>query len=188
MAYKIGLIVDGEGDIASLKKKFSNTFQILKTDGPRGHTASPEKIIAKGRKQISMLRSLKCKKVIMLLDLENRSISYEELKKTLVEEAKKQDLGIEIGFAIPNKMIENWYLADLCILSSKKVYIKDNLKQRNYEGTNGKKELKNLFKKGHNYSETIHGPQLFELIRDKVAIKNSQSYKDFLFQIEVLTT
>jgi hypothetical protein len=80
-------------------------------------------------------------------------------------------------------MIENWFLADVEILSKKKNYIKDNLRQKNYEGTIGKNELKKIFKPNCFYSETKHGPVLFSLIRERIAKINSVSFSTFLKEI-----
>lgn len=187
MSKKIGIIVDGEGDMASLNYKFEQ-FRVLKTDGPRGHNAEADKIIIKGRKQISMLKAFKCEKIILMLDLEMRKLSCDEFKENLCSELKKHDFGTEISFVIPNRMIENWYLADIAFLSKKKVFLKDSIKQKNFEGTNGKDELKRIFKKEYSYSETNHGPQLFILIRDNIAVKNSPSYKKFLIEVGILNT
>lgn len=118
-----------------------------------------------------------------MLDFESRSNSPAHLMGELETELQNYQFGIEVAFAIPNRMIENWYLADIAYLSKKKIFLKDNLKQKIYEGLDGKQELKKLFKKGTSYSETQHGPQLFILIRDHIAKKNSNSYKHFLEQV-----
>jgi uncharacterized protein (DUF2249 family) len=81
-------------------------------------------------------------------------------------------------------MIENWLLADIENLSKKKKYLKDNIQQRNFEGTHGKNELKKLYKKNFSYSETEHGPELFEILREAVAKKNSQSFKQFINSVK----
>ena len=81
-------------------------------------------------------------------------------------------------------MIENWYLSDIEHLSRNKAYIRDGLKQKNYEGMNGKNEIKKCMKKGVSYSETRHGPELFGLLRFNIARQNSVSFDIFLKLIE----
>ncbi len=61
----------------------------------------------------------------------------------------------------------------------KRVYLREKLKQKNYEGKHGKRELKRLFRKGIQYNEVKHGPELFEIVRFAVAEKNSPSFKEF---------
>jgi hypothetical protein len=183
---KVGIIVDGEGDMAAINAKFQSQFKVLKTDGPRGHSAPIDKIIANGRKQISMLKAFQCDKIILMLDLESRSYSCDHFISGLSNELEKFDFGVPIVFAVPDRMIENWFLADIEHLSKKKTYLRDNIKQKNFEGTYGKNEIKKLFKKEYSYSEVTHGPQLFLLIRDAVASENSPSYKRFLLETGVM--
>lgn len=176
----IGVIVDGPGDLLSLKAKYPGRFKILKTDGPRGHAALPEQIIGKAKKQIYMLRDLKCSKVIIMLDFESRNCTYSSFFNDLVSAAQKYELGVELLFVVPNQMIENWYLADIEIISRNKAFMRGGLSQKKYEGLYGKGELKKLFKKEYTYNETTHGPQLFVEIRESVASENSESFKAFV--------
>lgn len=186
MNKSIGIIVDGEGDVASLNAKYKGRFRVLKTDGPRGHYAPAKKILSKGQKQISMLKALNCTKVVLMIDLESRDRTWRDLIKELEIELREYNFGVDVSFAVPNRMIENWYLADISHLSKKKAFLKKNISQKNYEGTDGKSALKRLFKKNHAYSETVHGPQLFILIRDSIACSNSDSYKHFLNEVGLL--
>ena len=90
------------------------------------------------------------------------------------------NFGASVSIAVPNRMIENWYLADIAHLCRKKKYLRDNIQQRDFEGKHGKKELKRCFKPEFAYSETKHGPELFSLIRLPVARANSQSFDAFI--------
>ena len=177
---KLGIIVDGPGDLLSIKKRYPGQYKVLKTDGPRGHCSPVCDIISKSRKQISMLSALKCSKAIILLDFECRKITFIKFIKELETEIVKHSFPIATEIVVANTMIENWYLADIEVLSKKKVYIKDKLKQRNYEGKHGKNELKKLFKPKYSYSETDHGPELFTIIRERIAKENSNSFKYFI--------
>jgi hypothetical protein len=180
---KIGIIVDGQGDFSSLQARFKDKFRILKTDGPRGHNAKPEEIISKSRKQINILRNFKCTKAIVLLDFEERGIRHGLFVQKLIAEIKNAQFPINVAVVVPNKMIENWYLADINFLSKRKKFLKNNIKQKPFEGKHGKKELKKCFVKKFSYNEVIHGPQLFKIIRNTFARKNSSSYDQFLLQI-----
>jgi len=181
----IGIVVDGDGDFSSLKKRFNRGYKILKTDGPRGHLASVSDIARKSRKQIGILRAFKCVHAIVVLDLEQRNENYDTFLQALNDAFGNIDFGIPVSVAVANKMIENWYLADIEIISKNKNFLKDNLKQKNYEGTDGKKELKKCFKKRISYSETKHGPQLFEIIRFEVASQNSISFLNFIKLVDI---
>ncbi|MBU2511967.1 DUF4276 family protein [bacterium] len=185
MNEKIGVIVDGSGDYASLNRRFKETCKIVKTDGPRGHTAKPDDIASRSRKQISILKAFKCKKVVVVLDLEKRNVKYFSFLKDLENAFRKSEFGVEVEIAVPNIMIENWYLADIKNLSKKKKFLKNDLKQKNYEGTHGKNELKKLMEKKYSYSETVHGPQLFSVLCLATARENSPSFKNFLHLVEI---
>lgn len=180
MSNKIGIIVDGAGDFAALKARFKNGYKIIKTDGPRGHTVNIVDIMSNSKKQIAMLKAYKCKKVIVMFDFENRSENYDIFRDKTIKTFNDINFGVPVSIAIPNRMIENWFLADIEHLSKLKVFLKNNLKQKVYEGLNGKNELKKCFNKKYIYSETHHGPQLFSSIRFNIAKINSRSFELFL--------
>ena len=131
-----------------------------------------------------MLKAFNCKKVIVIFDFENRSENYDNFRAKTIRAFNDVNFGIPVEIAIPNRMIENWYLSDIEYLSKLKVFLKNGLKQKVYEGKNGKYELKKCFNKKYTYSETHHGPQLFSSIRFSVAKKNSRSFGLFLDLIE----
>ncbi len=176
----VGIIVDGQGDYASLRKRFVRGYRVVKTDGPRGHTARPADIATRSRKQMGILRGFRCAKVIVMLDFEERRQDYRAFVRELEEAFSAQDFGLPVLVAVPNRMIENWYLADIELLSSQKAFLKSGLKQKKYEGANGKASIKRCMRTGHPYSETKHGPQMFEILRFRVARQNSPSFDAFL--------
>jgi hypothetical protein len=180
MSDTVGVIVDGDGDFAALRKRFTNGFRIVKTDGPRGHTADSKEIVRRARKQIRILRGLRCKRVVVVLDFEERGQPYQTFVDHLRAEFSCTDLGVPVGVAVPNRMIENWYLADIEHLSANKVFLKRNLRQRNYEGCHGKSQMKKFMRRPHTYSETKHGPEMFAILRFPVARTHSSSFDAFL--------
>lgn len=180
MSRKIGLIVDGDGEYAAFNKRFKRDFRILKTDGPRGHTASVSKIVAKASKQVSMLSSFNCRKVVIVLDFEFRRVAYDRFVGMLQAAFGRRQWGLPVLVAVPNRMVENWYLADIAYLSQRKRFLRRNIKQKNYEGSHGKRDLKRCFVRNISYSETKHGPELFAILRFGVAGQNSASFARFL--------
>jgi hypothetical protein len=177
---KVGIIVDGPGDFAALSERFKDNFKILKTDGPRGHMAKIDEIVAKSRKQIAILKAFKCKRAIVLFDFENRSADYCDFLDKAQKAFQSHDFRMPVFVASPNRMMENWYLADIEYLSRKRIFLKNKIKQKNFEGTHGKTELKKCFIKRIDYSETQHGPQLFSILRFNIAKKNSDSFNRFV--------
>lgn len=184
----IGLIVDGPGDFAAFKARFKEKIKVLKTDGPRGHNVDPSDIVSSARKQIAMLNYLGCRHVMIVTDYEDRQINYQKFISDLTREVSTAKFNICVRVASPNKMIENWYLADIEQLSKKFSFIKQSLQQRKYEGKNGKKELRKLFKKGHDYNEVEHGPKLFITLRTNISQANSLSFRMFLNDLSLCQT
>ena len=115
-----------------------------------------------------------------MLDFEERRQAYEDFVQELKVAFSAADFGLPVLVAVPNRMIENWYLADIEFLSAKKAFLKRRLRQKNYEGSNGKAHMKRCMKAGHTYGETKHGPQMFAVLRFAVARKNSPSFDSFL--------
>jgi len=183
MSECVGIIVDGDGDYAALRTRFVGGYRVLKTDGPRGHTARPADIAKRSWKQIEMLRAFRCAKVIVMLDFEGRPQAYEDFVRELETAFSAHDLGLPVLVAVPNRMIENWYLADIEFLSTRKAFLKSGLKQKNHEGSNGKSEIKKRMEPRHTYRETKHGPQMFDILRFGVARQNSPSFDTFLSRV-----
>lgn len=107
---KIGVIVDGAGDFASLKSRYQDKVRVLKTDGPRGHCAEMNQIVSKSKKQISILKSYRCSKIIILIDFECRNKPYKEFVNAL-KKYFQSVYGEEVVACSPNTMIENWYFS-----------------------------------------------------------------------------
>jgi hypothetical protein len=176
----VGIIVDGPGDYGSLKTRFTDNCRILKTDGPRGHTVNVKDIVRSSGKQVAMLRECGCKKIIVLIDFEMRTEDYAKFVTSLNYEFSRYYINGKVRPSVSNRMIENWYLADIAFLSKQKSFLRRNLRQKNFEGLNGKEEIKRCFAKGFSYIETNHGPQMFATLRFNIARKNSSSFDHFL--------
>lgn len=181
---QIGVIVDGQGDYHSVRSRFLGQCRVLKSDGPRGHQASIDNIVAGATKQIAMLEGCKCSPIVVLIDFEMRTEDYDVFAEKLAGKFRERYTECNVKVSVPNRMIENWYLADIEYLSMNKAFLKNNIRQRNFEGTNGKEQLKKMFRVNYSYSETIHGPQLFSVLRFEVARSNSSSFSNFLIVME----
>lgn len=180
MANKLGIVVAKQKDFAALKARFRNAFPILKLDGPSGEEVTASDILSAARKQIRMLILLDSSEILLLTDCDARKTSYDKLLKELTWRAGAMNVGPRIHVSVSNKMIENWYLADIEYLSKKKRrLLKSNIKQKDYEGRNGRAELEKLLRKNVDYDEVRHGAEMFMAIRTKVARANSYSFDAF---------
>ena len=176
----IGVIVDGPGDFASLRARFSGTMKVRKATGPRGHTVTIAQLLSSARRQVRQLALEGCDKVLLLFDYEMRTERYADFIRTAQAEADRQSFAVPVVVCAANRMIENWYLADVEELSRRRVYIRPKLRQRNFEGLHGKDELKKLLRSNIKYDEIGQGRQLFCTIRLEVAGANSPSLQSFL--------
>lgn len=180
MRNRLGIIVGGQKDFAALRARFSSAFEVLKLDGPRGHGVTPSDIVAAAKKQIAILKALGASEILVILDCETRKAPYNQCLRELSLLFRTMGTNDSVSIAMPNRMIENWYLADIEYLSKrKKTFFKGNLKQKNYEGKNGLAMLKKFLQKNVTYNEVIHGAQMFKLIRFSVAKTNSRSFSVF---------
>jgi uncharacterized protein DUF4276 len=181
----IGIIVDGPGDYASLRARFIGAVRVVKADGPRGHAVTVQQIISSSRKQVAMLSAIGCPYIILMLDFEERTVDYFAFVSQLEAEVKRHGMPARVEICVANRMIENWFLADVEAISAQKAYIRNNVQQKPFEGTHGKKELKKIFVKGFSYGEVKHGPELFGVIRFEVARNNSASFECFLEKLKL---
>jgi hypothetical protein len=181
----IGLIVDGEGDFSAFKSRYSGyRAKVLKADGPRGHTVSEQSIVASAKKQISILRLFRCAKIAIVTDFEAREGGAGDFCRRVEEEASRHDFSKDVKVFSPDKMLENWLLADIAELSLKKTYLKKLVRQRSFESLHGKSELKKLFIHGCDYNEIKHGAELFPLVRADAASKYSPSFARYYEEFE----
>lgn len=185
MTNLIGVIVDGPGDFASIKARFKGLVKVVKTDGPRGHSVTVPQLVEGSKRQIAILKAFGCRYVILMLDFERRAFDYNVFVANLETEIMRRAFAIRVKVCVPNRMIENWYLADLEEISSKKNYIRSGLVQRPFEGTDGKRQLKEFFKPDFSYNEVKHGPELFSVVRFQMAVANSASFRTFLDKLGV---
>ena len=188
MKYKVGFIVDSAGDHAALQSRFGKGYLVVKTGGPRDETMSVTQIVARSIKEMRILKSLGSRKIVMLVNFERKARNYRSFAERLSKECRESfavtHLGVPVAVSVPNQVVENWYLADIEHLSAGSMLLKDNLKQRNYEGKDGKNELRKLFREKISYNEIQHGGKLFSIVRFDVARSNSMSFDHFLEAVE----
>lgn len=175
----IGLIVDGEGDFSAFRARYSGRARVFKTDGPRGDTVSAREIVESARKQIAQLKSLGCRRIAIVTDFESRHGTAEAFMTTCLSHARTLDFASDLLVFVADRMLENWLLADICSLASRKRYLRKISRQRNFESTNGKIELKKLFKNGYDYNEVRHCQELFPLVDGDKAATFSASFAHF---------
>lgn len=118
----------------------------------------------------------------ILFDREARPESSEELIKIVRAECVSMDLDISnFLFGAPDKMIENWMLADPAAIVN---YLGIQAYTYEYEGRPGKGILKGLFaSQKKKYFESTDGPAILRSCDHSVIRNNSPSAASFLDQI-----
>lgn len=174
----IGVIVDGEGDHSALRARYGHVIKVLKASGPRGHTVSEVALVKAIKKEVAILMAFGCTTIAVLTDFEGRATSASNFCRAASTHASRA-CGADVTVLIADQMIENWYLADIAHLSTQKSYLREVRRQKRYESTHGKKELKKIFKQGSDYNEVKHGAELFPLVRGDEAAKISPSFAQF---------
>ena len=115
--------------------------------------------------------------IIVLVDKEEREISFEEMANQIregimCEGIKDQD--IRIGVA--DRMIENWIIADWDLLTGSK-----EKKPQITDGCNGTSVIKKVKK---SYDKTTDGVNFFISSRQHLLYSNSPSFRHFIDQLE----
>lgn len=175
----IGLIVDGDGDYAAFRARYSGSVRVLKTNGARGHTVPIDTLVFSVRKEVEILKAFRCNPIAIVTDLEGRNEPAEQFCMAANQLIESKEWLKGVLFFVSDKMIENWFLADIAHLSTKKKYLRPVKSQRRFESLHGKQELKKIFVKGFDYNEVRHSAELFSLVRGGVAAKFSPSFSVF---------
>jgi hypothetical protein len=167
-----GFIVDGQ-----MERLIINHFcpdRPVKLLNCNGKDVSLE---AAAKHAASLIRLMKRNyPVILIFDREKREETSEQIAEKLHEEIQKLGINdVELIIGVPDKMIENWILADI---NSVNLYFKVNANQKNFEGTGGKSQIKQIINP-KNYSETQDGPELAKLCDITTVSKNSKSFRSF---------
>lgn len=129
---------------------------------------------------LARLLSTHCNKIVAVMDREDRVDDSLDIENSLITLLSRHQIrNTTVIIICPDRMFENWMLADVVACKRKK-YISNRATQKHYEGTSGKNELKRLFVGKVYYQETTHGVELFKSIRQNVASNNSVSFRRFL--------
>lgn len=122
--------------------------------------------------------------LVVLLDREGRSVTSAEMAQQLLQSLKIACQGAaQIIVGCPDKMIENWILADHAVVTN---YLGTECGPYAHEGKGGKGILKNLFRSvGRNYTEVSDGVTLLKRARPKFMSANSASAKTFFEQLNM---
>ncbi|MGP1600891.1 MAG: DUF4276 family protein [Treponema sp.] len=136
------------------------------------------------KKAASLIRLMKRNyPIVLIFDREKRVETSEQIAEKLHEEIQKCGINnVELIIGVPDKMMENWMLADINSVNS---YFHTKAKQKIFEGTGGKSQLKQIINP-KNYSETQDGPELAKRCDIKTVVENSKSFESFFSKLTKL--
>ena len=128
------------------------------------------------RHVVALLKTMRgSPKTFLILDREGRRESAEEFASVLGLELEGHGYdSSQVGVVVADRCTENWLLADVEGLKGDSC-VPDTAEQRDYEGKQGKSEIRKLIKRS--YHETTVGVRLFKRVRPEIARANSLSYR-----------
>jgi hypothetical protein len=93
------------------------------------------------------------------------------------------DVEEKLAVCVPDRMFENWIIADVEGIKQCEDLVKSSAKQTGFDGKNGTRVLKSIMKVP--YKKTQHGPALFKHVSFQRAIMNSPSFRLFAEELGV---
>ena len=188
---QVGIVVEESHHHALLSGRLKKNYRIVKTGSPTDGRNAPRAIVQRIRKEVGLLLALGCNPVVLVVEFAGRGkdhLRFVEALRASMQKIVKEALrargeihrDVVADVVAANQTIENWLLADIVTLSKSKSSVKAGLKQKRYEGTDGKRELAKCFTRSSQYSEMRDAPVLFRAIHFPTARDNSDSFAEFL--------
>jgi hypothetical protein len=115
---------------------------------------------------------------IVIFDREGRAESSQSIADMLLSLIRIEGVRDDIVIGVPDRMIENWLLADYHNLCER--LGQGTLQHHPFEGTDGKAEILNLLPGDKHYHETTEGVEWFIAANSFRICKNSASFREFL--------
>ena len=183
-------LVDGPTEIKAINEKFAKEYgrtPALRRVGCNGKDVKPEGYVNAAFGTLIIAMSSVVTKIVCIIDREGRREEAVRFGGKVREIAiqriadsshiSKKELDNKISVCVPDRMFENWIVADINGINTHKDLIKYGMMQKNYEGMCGVNVLKAIMKVP--YKKTLHGPKLFKSVDFRRAKKNSASFKCF---------
>lgn len=129
----------------------------------------------------------RCSPIIVLIDREKRPASCEEISFEISRRLDERGYGGQYVVAVVDRCIENWILADWNNVAER--FKEHGLKPiedcTQYEGKQGKTELKRLLPRELLYNEPTWGKDMFLSCRPEKIYENSASFRAFVDKLNM---
>jgi hypothetical protein len=188
-------IVDGQTEICSIRSKFQKEFQI--TPEMRKSDCNGKAVLVSGYCQkilpmILFATNSSFENVVIIVDLEQRKVNANKfsnqikanLTKLITENVKfKKNFPLNLFVCSPNRMFENWIVADVKGIKAKDELIRNDSTQGLFDGKSGTTVLKTMMRQ--KYKKTFHAETLFKAVDIGRAKENSPSFLNFCNLLEI---
>lgn len=191
-------IVDGRTEIRSLRAKLQKEYNCAPDfrqhpSGGGGITVQATGYARAAHGVLVEVLGQRYRKIICVTDREDRAgeatAFASEVRRALINlidsnpHYHHEELESKIAVHVPDKMFENWIVADVKGIRKRRDLVKSTARQQAFEGKNGKASLKTLMKVP--YKKTTHAPLLFKCVCFQRAVVNSPSFSLFAQQLEL---
>lgn len=141
---------------------------------------------AAAKRVVSLIRLLgnRYYPFVIIFDREERKESSSRVAEVLRELILSEGIVDDLVIGVPDRMIENWLLADWATVQS--LGKLKTPKSQIFEGCNGKAAIKKLLPKGNTYQETVQGVEWFSAVNVNALFRNSSSFYHFVNELEHL--
>ena len=189
-------VVDGLTEIRSFKAKFQKDYNCTPhfrkhPSGGGGRTTSARGYANAASVAILFAMRQRYTRIICVTDREGRSqeaTSFAaEVRSAVIHLIESdthyshKELEEKLAVCVPDRMFENWIIADVEGIKQCEDLVKSSAKQTSFDGKNGTMVLKSIMKVP--YKKTQHGPALFKHVSFQRAVMNSPSFRFFAEEV-----
>lgn len=187
-------IVDGQTEVEAFKGKFWKEYGCapeFRRKNSNGEGVTPAGYVEGIYFTVFIALNMPFRHIICVLDREKRRMSSDrlcaEVKGLLIEKIVKQTpfkatyLEKTIKVFAPDVSFENWIVADIEGIKTRKELISEKAIQEDFEGKSGINVLKKIMKKP--YKKILHGSMLFNRTAFYRSKNNSASLERFIIQL-----
>ena len=124
-----------------------------------------------------------CSPIVIFFDREDRKEPADKLTEEFVRELANAGVEADTIVGVSDRMIENWVLADFEVFSEH--YGLSGEPEKNFEGTDGKSEIRKLLPANRTYEETSDGVSILKRCRPSIMADGSPSFDAFRKRLDI---
>lgn len=193
---RVIFLVDGRTELMSLSKKFDREYRVrpdMRMVLCNGKDVSPKAYASASFGTLSVALRGPWLQIVCIVDREGRQTTGEhfaaQLLSAIIDEVTartkyhEDELCRKLRVCVPDRMFENWILADVEGIKACDSLVKAAAVQKNYDGTHGTNELQLILRT--KYNKTIHAQKMFSFVSFQRGKTNSVSFNTFTSAIDL---